>query len=347
MNKLIAYIGLAFILLLVLMGTGVTYEVLARKQAAKDFPPPGNMIDIGGRRIHLDCRGAGSPTVIFESGWGTEGSLSWSSIHDEVAKNTRACAYSRAGIMWSDPKDAPQNGQAIAEDLHATLRQAGEQGPFILVGHSMGGPYMMIYTKHFGEEVAGLVFVDASHPEQYLRYNITRPLSWKQKMQEKFEVLQWKTAAMLRWVGVARFLATYEVREPNQVERDDQAIKAYASTSISAAIKEYEAFEQTLVEAGTFRQLGNRPTFVLTAMQPYSPENITDWEITEEQARQGQEMWKQMHDEMAAWSTQSQHQLVLDASHYIQRDRPDIVIAAINSVIEQVRRNAKERREHV
>ena len=129
------------------------------------------MIDIGGRSIHLDCRGTGSPTVVFESGLDNYGSMSWAKVQDSVATTTRACAYDRAGVMWSDPSDARQNSDAIASDLHGALTAAGESAPFVLVGHSLGGPYVMAYTKKYGKQVAGLVFVDASHPDQVQRLN--------------------------------------------------------------------------------------------------------------------------------------------------------------------------------
>jgi pimeloyl-ACP methyl ester carboxylesterase len=155
------------LLLLIIFSTifGAVYERISRCRTANRFPVIGKLVDIGGRRIQLDCRGVGRPTVVFESGLDINGSLSWSAIHDQVAKTTRACAYSRAGIMWSDPSGGAQNGRTIAEDLHRTLLDAGENAPYVLVGHSMGGPYIMIYTKYFGSEVAGLVFVDASHPD--------------------------------------------------------------------------------------------------------------------------------------------------------------------------------------
>jgi len=117
---------------------GTVYEMISRCRAANEFPVIGKLVDIGGRRIQLDCRGAGRPTVVFESSLDLNGSLSWSAIHDQIAKTTRACAYSRAGIMWSDPSERAQNGKTIAEDLHLTLLNADEKAPYVLVGHSLG-----------------------------------------------------------------------------------------------------------------------------------------------------------------------------------------------------------------
>lgn len=337
MKRWIVYFYWGFFSLIVFSTiAGVVYETFGRNQAIRDFPPPGKVVDIGGRRIHLDCRGSGNPTVIFESGLGMNGSLSWSAVHDEISQTTRACAYSRAGIMWSDPYDGPQNGKLVAEDLHATLNKAGEQGPFVLVGHSLGGPYIMTYTKYFGVDVAGLVFVDASHPEQVQRFKaLNMPEFWL----HKYTKIRDKIGAALHWTGVVRAISALYDKDPRLSEHDDLAIKAYASTSLGAMLKEEESFEQTLAEAETFHKLESRPFFVLTAMKPLSAELLSQLAWSEEQAKQAREVWKQMHDEQAAWSTKSQHQLVPDATHYIQFDRPDIVIAAVRWVVEQVRAN--------
>src|SRR4051812_18895162 len=163
----IALVLVAIVALVIIVGAG--YEALGRRAAARDFPPPGKLVDIGGRKIQLDCRGTGTPTVVFESGLDMNGSLSWYGVHDSIARTTRACAYSRAGVMWSDPTPGAQTGKDVAFDLHAVLERAGERAPYVIVAHSLGGPYAMIYTKYFGADVAGLVFVDASHPDQVAR----------------------------------------------------------------------------------------------------------------------------------------------------------------------------------
>jgi len=321
------------ILTLIALATivGVIYEISGRRQAAQEYPPPGKLVDIGGRRIQLDCRGAGSPTVVFESGLDMSGSLSWAMVHDEIAKSTRACAYSRAGIMWSDPSNLHQNGKSIAEDLHATLSKAGEQGPFVLVGHSLGGPYIMTYTKYFGQEVAGLVFVDASHSDQMKLSNGEEPTELK------FMEFRNSLSAALNWAGVVRAATANDKGLPNRADRVNQAVNAYRSTSLGSMLKEKDASEETLVEAGSLRKLGDRPIFVLTAMARFSDHASSIWKITPEQAKNTKETWIRMQEEIAAWSSQSQHQLVPDANHYIQFDRPDIVIAAVHSVVEKIR----------
>src|SRR5215470_2975910 len=145
-KALTAVTGLLALLATLLLVVGPVCEQLERRRAIRDFPASGHEIDIGGRQIQMDCRGVGTPTVIFESGLDLFGSLSWAKVQDEVAKFTRACAYSRAGIIWSDDKDGPHDGEGVARDLHAALAAAGESGPFVLTGHSTGGPYITTYT---------------------------------------------------------------------------------------------------------------------------------------------------------------------------------------------------------
>jgi pimeloyl-ACP methyl ester carboxylesterase len=308
---------------------GATYEALARQRVVRQFPLSGRLVDVGGRRIQLDCRGNGSPVVVFESGRDLNGSLSWFRVQDEVATTNRACSYSRAGILWSDPSNGPHTGRAAVFDLHAALQRAGERPPFILVGHSVGGPYVLTYTKYFGSEVAGLVLVDPSHPEQFERIRSITPanptsVGTAQKLLIAFS-----------WTGITRLLAPQS--PPPEAPRALQTIAAFGPTSFVAAVKETEADSETFADAGTLRNLGARPVFVLTAMQPYSAEFLQAFKLSPQQGHQFQALWKSMHDEEASWSSVNRHQLVPDSGHYIQLEKPELVISAIRWVSNQIR----------
>ncbi|HEY8207953.1 MAG TPA: alpha/beta hydrolase [Myxococcaceae bacterium] len=320
-------------LIALILAAGSVYERMGRRRAARDFPPPGQMVNIGGRRIQLDCRGTGSPIVVFESGLDLYGSLSWSLVHDEIAKTTRACAYSRAGLMWSDPPPGPQNGMTVAEDLHATLEKAGEQPPYVLVAHSLGGPYAMTYTKRHAPEVAGLVFVDATHPDQFQQLKAVMP-----NARPPLGVM--KAVGALSWTGLLRALMAIQPRVPGVPRPPPEIFRvaaAFAPISFDGSLEEMKALDATLAEAGTFHRLGDRPLVVLTAMAPLPEVVLAVNKMTRNQADEMQARWRALHEEEASWSSRGQHQLVDDATHYIQFDRPDVVIAAVRTVIQSVR----------
>ena len=245
-----------------LVGVGAIWEQVERQAAIRDFPVAGRLVDIGGRRIEIDCRGTGSPTVVFESGLGILGSLSWTKVQGEVAEFTRACAYSRAGIVWSDDKDGPHDGVGVARDLHATLAAANESGPFVLVGHSLGGPYITVYTKLYGDEVAGLVYVDASHPDQQKRVEA----ALGRRPESSAMVAVTRVALHLQWTGIVRVGAGLlgGHTPPNVPNETVKTRTAFAPKSAAAVIAEMNSTSSTLAEAGTFRSLGARPVAVLT-----------------------------------------------------------------------------------
>jgi pimeloyl-ACP methyl ester carboxylesterase len=309
---------------------GSAYEMWARHRGAAEFPAPGILVDIGGRRIHLDCRGAGAPIVVFESGLDLYGSLSWSAVQDSVARITRACSYDRAGIMWSDRSGEARNGVAIASDLHEALKVAGEQGPYVMVGHSLGGPYVMTFAKQFGADVAGIVFVDASHPDQQRRMKeaVGRPI--EESMAAP------KLAAALAWTGLPRVVAQ-SIGHAKAPSRANAAMSAHLPLSLRAMLNEQAAIDETFREAGTLRSLGNRPLIVLTAAAPIAAGDLARVGLTSEQSQRLQAVWFDLHRDEASWSSRGREIRLEDAHHYIQFERPDAVIDAIGEVVESVR----------
>lgn len=126
--------------------------------------PPGRMVDVGGRRLHLYCVGSGAPTVVFESGLG-EGAYAWALVQPEVGRRFRACAYDRSGIAFSDPDPGPRSVASLVGDLHTLLARSGERGPYVLVGHSLGGLLVRRFAMRYPDEVAGLVLLDSVHED--------------------------------------------------------------------------------------------------------------------------------------------------------------------------------------
>jgi pimeloyl-ACP methyl ester carboxylesterase len=149
--------------LLAVASVGGGYQTLGARADAKAYPMPGQLIDVGGHRLHLSCTGSGSPTIVLEPGGGEMSSnLGW--IAPAVARNIRVCVYDRAGRGWSEPADTPQDGRQIATDLHTLLQSGHVPGPYVLAGHSFGGLYVLTYAARYPNEVAGMVLVDSTNP---------------------------------------------------------------------------------------------------------------------------------------------------------------------------------------
>lgn len=153
-------------LIIGLAAIGASYQAIATANDRRHFPAPGQLVDVGGYKLHINCIGQGSPTVILESGLANPSSI-WGWVQPEVAHATRVCAYDRAGVGWSDPGPEPRDGQQIARELHTLLGKANVPEPYVLVGHSAGGLYVRVYAAQYPRDVVGMVLVDVEHPDQW------------------------------------------------------------------------------------------------------------------------------------------------------------------------------------
>lgn len=310
-----------------LLATGPAWEQIERRHVAAEYPAPGRLVDIGGRRMQIECRGAGSPTVVFETGLDYLGGLAWAKVLGPVAEFTRACAYSRAGMVWSDDKPGPHDGLGVARDLHATLAAADEKGPFVLVGLSLGGPYASLYTRLYGDQVAGLVYVDAAHPDQRKRFDAVLG-----KLPNDKAFIQ-GLGGKASWTGLPRLVTLFARNSPamsTMPPRTRRISLAYFATSLGALTAERDAFQTTLDEAGAYRDLGARPVVVLTRGRPAD-------DVPKEKSEQFEAIWRELQADMATWSSRASQRTAGDSRHYIPDDDPEAVIAAVREVVEQVR----------
>src|SRR5437762_3079793 len=158
-----------------LVGTaGIVYQLVGLRLDARRYPPPGTMVDLGGRRLHVVCAGSGRPMVLFESGIAAS-SLSWTRVLRDVAEFTSGCAYDRAGLGWSDLSRASLSIGSMLDEMEAVIRHAAVAGPVVLVGHSFGALLVCAYASRHPDETAGIVLLDP--PSEWQA--ITREQRWR------------------------------------------------------------------------------------------------------------------------------------------------------------------------
>ncbi|MBK8903975.1 MAG: alpha/beta fold hydrolase [Anaerolineaceae bacterium] len=163
-------IALAFILVALAM-TGASYQAVAARADMRNYPPPGQLVDVGGYQLHIYCQGEGSPTVLLDEA-SIDTVSDWVWVQSEVARTTRVCAYDRAGLGWSDLSPSAPDAEQNTAALHTLLQKAGIEAPYILVGHSFGGLYARAFTEEHADEVAGLVLIEAFHPDNRTRLGL-------------------------------------------------------------------------------------------------------------------------------------------------------------------------------
>jgi len=147
-----------------IVAAGAVFQLSMSQWERYRYPPPGKLVDIGGLRLHINCTGAGSPTVILEAG-PTESSVIWQLVQPQIGSFTRVCSYDRAGFGWSDAPNAPRTASNIANELDRLLNRAAVPGPYVLVGHDFGGLINRVFIVRHRQQVAGMVLVDSVHPD--------------------------------------------------------------------------------------------------------------------------------------------------------------------------------------
>lgn len=315
--RLLAGIGLG---VCGLGGIGITYQEASAAADRERLPPPGMLIEVDGHRLHLRCIGKGSPTVILETGLSGMSAV-WAWIQPDVARSTRVCSYDRPGLGWSEMGSDPHDGLNLMRQLHELLQRAGVDPPYVLVGHSLGALYARIFAGEYPAEVAGLVLVDPSHPDQLERF----PREATRRQQWLFRVA--RVVPWLARVGLVRLTGILAAQVEDLPPRDQAVLSAfYASPQHLAATRaEIERWGETCRQAAASGSLGQRPLVVLSAS------NIP---------REFRASWRAMHRDLARLSSQSRHRVVAGADHVsLVLDRRDsrAVSVAIGQVVWTVR----------
>ena len=345
-TRLLAGLASAILLLLLI---GFTYEQVGRARDRKMLPPRiGRAVDIGGRSINLYCSGSGSPAVVLEAGGNADG-YGWLLVQPRIAAFTRACWYDRAGQGWSDPPPTPRTSATITNDLHEVLNRGGISPPYVLVGSSIGGEYVRIFTARFPDEVAGLVLVDSSHPDQKeprferSSYNLMSPAK------REFLCAAWPVMDRFGFLRLMGFFKpqsappqlsseqrkVYSVLLSQRVSFETGAAQSCAATDGGSVVPQGGTGDPEVDNAARAAgNLGDRPLIVLRAGKYFTPPDA----VTAREAAAFHEVWvHQLQTSLAGLSTRGKQVVVENSDHGILFQAPDAVVAAATEVVAQSR----------
>jgi pimeloyl-ACP methyl ester carboxylesterase len=294
-----------------------------RPIAMETYDRPGRLVTLPDhRRLNLRCSGAGSPTVLLESGFGV-GSAAWPKLQPLVAAKTRICSYDRAGYGFSDPGPLPRHGAAIARDLDYALRASGLNGPYIVVGHSAGGIYAQLFAGRRRKEVVGLVLVDPS-----VTYQDRRMAAVFGAGAGSVEPIRRRVLRCLAATGAGGAA----LRDPAFGE----CVPAAASAEVRAEGQRPALWRTQLSELDTlFAETSDQrvrlgalirdiPTIVLTASRTGEPATAD---------APGERAWEGVHRDLAAEFSQGSQRLV-KSGHLMMNERPEVVAAAILRLVD-------------
>jgi pimeloyl-ACP methyl ester carboxylesterase len=321
-------VAILFLLIpLSLLALGPIYQTLASRRDAKKYPPPGKVVTVphGNLALHLYCLGQGKPTVVLEAAQG-DSSLDWRGVQEAVAEFTRVCAYDRPGLGWSSPAAKVLTADQIAENLRQALEAAGERGPYVLVGHSIGGVYVRAFAQKYPEDVAGLVLVDSAHENQQQRM----PAATMKELQ----VIK-RLASVLRVLapfGIPRALKLADRLQGEYFAADIRAeamARMYQTHFFRSLLNEVKAVEVSTSQTDPPATLNEVPLIVLSrgSLNPGLPDEEFEWQ---------KQCWNALQRELTMLSSNSRQIVAEKSGHYIHHDQPELVVDAIRLLVEEI-----------
>jgi pimeloyl-ACP methyl ester carboxylesterase len=292
--------------------------------------PPGRLIDVAGRKVHLLCTGAGSPTVVFEAG-ASSFAIDFSLVQADISRNYRSCSYDRIGHGWSDPRT--DNDPEVAVVLHELLRAGGEKPPYILAGASRGGLYIRRYVDLYPDDVAGLVFIDPTHEDRLFTMLNGQPAAIATLTPEQMRSTMTPVAVVKIPRRAPQRGAPFD-RLPSDLYKTRIALDERLIASMPESVPfevVVQGAEAERAELARLREqrlqnphvLGDRPLVILTRSVDTNAERVATYE------------------EMAQLSTNGRHRVVPNAGHEIHLFEPAAVVAAVRDVVTAVEKKAR------
>ena len=308
-----------------------SYNAIAVHQFWAANPPPGVFYTVNGHRMHMNCTGSGSPTIILDSGLGND-ALIWGGVQPVLSETTRVCSFDRAGFGWSDALPAPRDADHIAAELHGLLLQAKVTGPIVLMGHSIAGLYMREYASRYPEDIAGIVFVDVSTPLQ--------------DEDPAMKAVDSKTPT--QWISMLLLRARYIAGLPRLTGQCSNFLGSTGQAGILQAEDLCEPhFGAMAAEKDSFNKSGHET--VHTGPYGALPILILSQDVTTvhlpvpaQQTADLANSWNQMQEDLKKLSTRSRRIIAKRSGHYVQLFRRDLIWKEVPLFIEQIRGTAPQ-----
>ena len=311
-------------MLVALAGFGATYQAVATELDERAYPAPGQLIDVGGYKLHIHCMGQGSPTIILDH-VGAGNSAQWGVVQPEIAKRTRVCAYDRAGFGWSEAGPAPRDAQHNARELHALLSNAQIPGPYVLVGHSFGANVARLYLAAHPDKVVGMVLIDPGH--LFDTPGVPTDVNARWQAEDQFIM---RAGPWLSRLGLMRLAAALG-GVPDHGDLPVRQGAAFDALNLTTKFWDTLAAQNAAMPATSAQVLhaphdyGALPLVVLSATEP------------DDKSRR---VWSKVNAEVATFSSNSSYRVVVGATHMglaYAREQAQPAIAAISQVVEAAR----------
>lgn len=304
----------------------------AKKRLKIQFPPPGELVDIGGARLHLQRFGSGSPVVVIDSGQG-DFSLSWAHVLPEIAQFTSVVSYDRAGLGWSDLSPHARTTGNMVDELRRLLTNSGIEGPYVLVGASLGGLNTRYFAHCYPSDVVGMVLVDSSHEDQFSPQPIQEALdrmAWMVPLMNSAMTLLVKSGLLALKPGLLPDLGGMLAKLPLSTQTAYRAVIAGDDRNIRTQAAEIRDLKQSHAElrAAQISSLGEIPLIVL--MHGKTAPMMASAEVSELLEQTFAECQKRL----AALSSNGRLVIAEESTHTIHLDQPDLVVDAIREVVE-------------
>lgn len=320
-------IALTIAMMVVLLAlAGASYQVIETRLEVRLSPETGQLVDVGGYRLKLNCTGTGSPTVILESGFG-DVSTEWRTVQPEIATFSRVCSYDRAGYGGSDPGPMPRTSLRIATELHSLLKNAGEMPPYVLVGSSFGGYNVRVFNGLYPNDVAGIVLADAVQEDQYELL----PKAWGAMSAEQLKHCE----RLARYSFFVVDLGIGRIMLRAQGSKSNDKYLLLQKKYLRARASELEQMRVSAEQARAADHISDKSLVVLTAAE--NTDALLRSGLSKHDFEQFQRIWvEDLQMRLAHLSSKGKRIMVSGSGHDIPSDRPDSIANAVRELCSAV-----------